>query len=544
MHFYLGFTHKSIIFARKIEQMRGKTGILIFILFNLLLIGCKNQNQKILDDVAYYLQNDSVMEASACFDLLHIDNLSDKEKALYYLYEATIRYRSYQKMQSFDGIEYSIDYFSKADDRNKLAEAYFYRGALKFENGLTEIAIENLKQAELLAQKDGDIKQQHKITELLSSFYYSAELFDLSLLYAKKAMAQAVQTKNYNWYVYAIDYIATTYFQKRMSDSALYYIKKVPPYEKYLDKETIAGIYTSIGMVQSPHDPEMAKEYLYKAIALENNSSAYAVLADIEIKNNGNRQTAKNLLDSALVHSNGKDVNYIISRLTKLYMEDKEYEEACSLLLKRRSIEQDRYDIKQDLSQIQMRYDMLYKEKKQADYIHMIMTLLILVIVGILSILFYHRYQYLKNKKDMIQRQMLIETYSSKLKNLQDADDNTAKQEGELMTSINILQEKQSEALKKGKELYEHVRKGQSIITWTKQDYINMIDYYSLIDIPFGVTLETEYHSLSPRYKLYLILTNMGKSEEDIEYIFGIGKSAIRSIKSRIKSKNEKTQVS
>ena len=191
-----------------------------------------------------------------------------------------------------------------------------------------------------------------------------------------------------------------------------------------------------------------------------------------------------------------------------------------------------------------MRYDMLYKEKKQADYIHMIMTLLILVIVGILSILFYHRYQYLKNKKDMIQRQMLIETYSSKLKNLQDADDNTAKQEGELMTSINILQEKQSEALKKGKELYEHVREGQSIITWTKQDYLNMIDYYSLIDIPFGVTLETEYHSLSPRYKLYLILTNMGKSEEDIEYIFGIGKSAIRSIKSRIKSKNEKTQVS
>lgn len=544
MHFYLGFTYKSIIFARKIEQMRGKTGILIFILFNLLLIGCKNQNQKILDDVAYYLQNDSVMEASACFDLLHIDNLSDKEKALYYLYEATIRYRSYQKMQSFDGIEYSINYFSKADDRNKLAEAYFYRGALKFENGITEIAIENLKQAEQLAQKDGDIKQQHKITELLSSIYCSAGLYDLGLQYAKKAMTQAVQTKNYNWYVYAIDYIATTYFQKRMNDSALYYIKKVPPYEKYLDKETIAGIYTSIGMVQSLHDPEMAKEYLYKAIALENNSSAYAVLADIEIKNNGNRQTAKNLLDSALVHSNGKDVNYIISRLTKLYMEDKEYEEACSLLLKRRSIEQDRYDIKQDLSQIQMRYDMLYKEKKQADYIHMIMTLLILVIVGILSILFYHRYQYLKNKKDMIQRQMLIETYSSKLKNLQDADDNTAKQEGELMTSINILQEKQSEALKKGKELYEHVREGQSIITWTKQDYINMIDYYSLIDIPFGVTLETEYHSLSPRYKLYLILTNMGKSEEDIEYIFGIGKSAIRSIKSRIKSKNEKTQVS
>ena len=544
MHFYLGFTYKSIIFARKIEQMRGKTGILIFILFNLLLIGCKNQNQKILDDVAYYLQNDSVMEASACFDLLHIDNLSDKEKALYYLYEATIRYRSYQKMQSFDGIEYSIDYFSKADDRNKLAEAYFYRGALKFENGITEIAIENLKQAEQLAQKDGDIKQQHKITELLSSFYYSAGLFDLSLLYAKKAMAQAVQTKNYNWYVYAIDYIATTYFQKRMNDSALYYIKKVPPYEKYLDKETIAGIYTSIGMVQSLHDPEMAKEYLYKAIALENNSNAYAILADIEIKNNGNRQAAKNLLDSALVHSKSKDVNYIISRLTKLYMEDKEYEEACSLLLKRRSIEQNRYDIKQDLGQIQMRYDMLYKEKKQADYIHMIMTLLILVIVGILSILFYHRYQYLKNKKDMIQRQMLIETYSSKLKNLQDADDNTAKQEGELMTSINILQEKQSEALKKGKELYEHVREGQSIITWTKQDYINMIDYYSLIDIPFGVTLETEYHSLSPRYKLYLILTNMGKSEEDIEYIFGIGKSAIRSIKSRIKSKNEKTQVS
>lgn len=539
---YLGFTHKSINFAPKREQMRRKTSILLFILFNFLLICCKNQNQKILEEVAYYLQEDSVMEAEACIDLIHTDDLSQEEKAIYYLHEASICYKKYQKLKSFDGIDFSINYFNEASNRDKLAEALFYRGALRYENGLTEQAINDLKQAELLSLKNGDITQQHKIDELLSAIYGSAGLHDLCLKYAKKAMTQAIQTKNYNWYVYAIDYIATSYYHKGIEDSALYYINKVPLYEKYLDKKTVAGIYISIGMVQASHNPELAKKYLYKAIALENRASAYAILADIEINNHGNREVAKNLLDSAVLRCTETNASYIINKLTNLYMEDKQYEKACSLLLKKRNMERNRNDIKQDLSRVQIRYDMLYKEKKQADIIHMIMTLLILVTICILSFFFYHRYKYLKNKKDLIQRQMLIESYSSKLKNLQDIDDNNAKQTGELMTSINMLQEKQSEVLKKGKQLYEQVREGQSVITWSRQDYIHMIDYYSLINIPFGVTLETEYNTLSPRYKLYLILQDMGKSEQDIEYIFGIGKSAIRSIKSRIKSKNEKKQ--
>jgi len=85
--------------------------------------------------------------------------------------------------------------------------------------------------------------------------------------------------------------------------------------------------------------------------------------------------------------------------------------------------------------------------------------------------------------------------------------------------------------------LYEQVMNGGTIVSWVKQDYNNFFDYYSLIDMPFMAHMEKDYDNLSIRSMIYLVLCNLGKTEDEIKNIFGISGSAIRSIKSRTKSR-------
>jgi cell division protein FtsL len=504
-----------------------------FVIATFMLICCTSPTHQSLEAISYCLKEDSLAEAEAYMDLININELNEEEKAIYYLQEAIITYKKYLHPKSFDGINYSIDYFSKKRDERNLAEAYFYKAALENEAGLTEKAINNLKCAEFEAQSIQDVALHHKIDELQCSVFGLSGLYEVSIKYARRNLEQAIQEKNKNWYVYALDALASAYYLMGKKDSALYYINKILPYEKYLEKETMAEVYTNIGVILSYQDIELAKKYLHKAITFKNYPNAYASLAFIEIGENNNRQAAKEHLDSALTYSTGKDAIYIVRKLTTLHMEDKEYEKACRVLLKKDSLTSIQNDIKQDLSRIQLRYDILYKEKRQSDLIHMALIIAILVVACIAFLIFHHQYRYLKVRKELMQRQMLIEKYNNKFKDLQ------LSEKEELRENFISLQEKQAKAIYKGKQLYDHINEGGSVVNWSKQDYLIFIDYFNLVDASFSIRLETEYNNLSPRYKVYLILQNMGKSDEDIEYIFGIGKSAIRSIKSRIKLKNE-----
>ena len=504
-----------------------------FVIATFMLICCTSPTHQSLEAISYCLKEDSLAEAEAYMDLININELNEEEKAIYYLQEAIITYKKYLHPKSFDGINYSIDYFSKKGDERNLAEAYFYKAALENEVGLTEKAINNLKCAEFEAQSIQDAALHHKIDELQCSVFGSSGLYELSLKYARRNLEQAIQEKNKNWYVYALDNMASVYHRMGKEDSALHYINKISAYEKYLKKETMADVYTNIGIILSSHRVDLAKQYLYKAIDLKNSPNAYAMLANLEIEQHGDRLAAKNLLDSAIAFTSDKDVLYIIRKLTALYMQDNQYEKACSLLLKKDSLTCMQDDIKQNLSRVQIRYDMLHKEKRQSDLIHMALIIAILVVACIAFLIFHHQYRYLKVRKELMQRQMLIEKYNNKFKDLQ------LSEKEELRENLISLQEKQAKAIYKGKQLYDHINEGGSVVNWSKQDYLIFIDYFNLVDASFSIRLETEYNNLSPRYKVYLILQNMGKSDEDIEYIFGIGKSAIRSIKSRIKLKNE-----
>ena len=76
---------------------------------------------------------------------------------------------------------------------------------------------------------------------------------------------------------------------------------------------------------------------------------------------------------------------------------------------------------------------------------------------------------------------------------------------------------------------------------WSKDDFINYIEYYKLKDLPFVNEMETCYNRLSPKYIFFAVLEHEGHDEEGIQHIMGISENTLRSTRSRINSKKLNT---
>ena len=107
----------------------------------------------------------------------------------------------------------------------------------------------------------------------------------------------------------------------------------------------------------------------------------------------------------------------------------------------------------------------------------------------------------------------------------------------ELNKKISVIQHQQLRMIGKGEKLYEHVRGGGTIVTWTKNDIQNFIEYYRINNMAFVNQLETDYDHLSPRYKFFLILYHMGYNDTEVKRILGISDGTLRTNKHRIREK-------
>jgi hypothetical protein len=75
------------------------------------------------------------------------------------------------------------------------------------------------------------------------------------------------------------------------------------------------------------------------------------------------------------------------------------------------------------------------------------------------------------------------------------------------------------------------------VVQWASEDFKYFVDYYELRDFDFVNHLHTDFKDLSSRYKFFLIMEHLGKSETEIMRIMCICLTSIRSIRSRIRQK-------
>lgn len=99
------------------------------------------------------------------------------------------------------------------------------------------------------------------------------------------------------------------------------------------------------------------------------------------------------------------------------------------------------------------------------------------------------------------------------------------------------IQNRQTSLMFEGHSLYEAICANKSIVKWGKADVAKLIEYYKVVNLPFVTQLDTDYEGLTNGNKLFLILQDMGKSDEEMTRILGTSYGALRTTRSRIKGK-------
>ena len=116
---------------------------------------------------------------------------------------------------------------------------------------------------------------------------------------------------------------------------------------------------------------------------------------------------------------------------------------------------------------------------------------------------------------------------------------------------VEQLQEKQDSTIEKmrtdyaqqlshGRVLHDALMAGGTTQLWRKQDFLDFECYYCMRDIPFSIELNEGSAALSPQQRCCLILSHMGKSDEEIRTIMGMSEGAWRTMLSRMKKMTNK----
>ena len=142
--------------------------------------------------------------------------------------------------------------------------------------------------------------------------------------------------------------------------------------------------------------------------------------------------------------------------------------------------------------------------------------------------------------RDLLEKHLLVSEYSGRIDEMQLSQSEANKELSTLRQRLNVMKDKEVRILSNGKLLYESIKNGGNTIHWSSMDFLDFLEYFKLIDMDYINRLDSLYSNLSPKQHLFLIARHLGKNEDEVGAILGIGASSVRSLKSRIKSKRIK----
>ena len=511
------------------------------ILASIIMMGCKGGNvTEQLEQIDSLLVHDKVDSALARLSELRITNSNQADSAYFILLRTEARNRLMTLTQEDSLIDYSVNYYEKTLDDEKKARAYYYKGVTSYylTNNLAASFL-LAKQAEEFAEKTENQLLKHKIYEILA--YYNSRAYEnkLSLSYDKKALQIAKKLNDKNRQAIAFIGMAGSYHSLGNIDSLAICIQECLPLVDYIRNSDKAYLYTRIGEFYAESEPEMAKKYLQKAIDIYPQLYTYLCLSNIYLKEH-NVEEAQKLWSKALqMNESTKGKIDILKAMRQQSMEQKDFMQANALAdsilkMQERFYEGQRED---QIAEIQAKYD---KETAVRDLREKYMTwglgLLALTTI-IVTFLGYKSRQGMKAKKELAESKIQLDAYTKKASELERSGKASATEINKLHEKINELTNRHSGILAKGKELYDAIETGETTVHWSKDDFINYLEYYKMKDLPFVNEMETDYNHLSPKYIFFAILEHEGKSDEDILRIMGISESTLRSTRSRINSK-------
>jgi hypothetical protein len=467
-------------------------------------------------------------------------SLTDEDQAHYNLLATQLGYLTKKPLPSDSLLDQAIAYYKKVGNQQKLADAYYYKAfRLGKENDFPQ-AIMYSKEAEQLAVNIKDDHLHFKIAESLADLNSFSGNDLLSLQYGKKALALAQKVQNGNWIAYSYSYIYFAFYNLGQEDSAYFYVEKSIPYVKYVNDIAKSFFLMNIGVIYKENNKEKAKEYFEKSITYGEMPENLEHLADIYYSE-GKKEEAYMLWRKALSKTSRYEKDNLIRSILTFDLERGKLDEARQFVdeiidIKDSMINNLRNDTIKDL---QLRFDhevAMHQQEQKANNWQKGALVAIIVVILLVAYIVIRR---MKEKSKLQEAQMLINDYTTQIRELEKSKTEAGETINELQNKIKEQLENLSPQLLRGQMLYEQIKRGEltTIHKWSRSDEKLFVDYYKVMDYRTVNKLSSVKRAdkLTDHNLFYLLLKEMGKTDPEIQELFSISNNAIRVIKSKTK---------
>lgn len=506
---------------------------------------------------------------SACMLLKEVAGASmiKEDQAHYGLLATQLGYITNQPLPSDSLLDLALNYYNKVGNIHKLADTYYYKSARSRINQDYPQAILYCKEAERLADQSKDVRLQFKIAENLAYLNGLCENDLLQLQYAQKSLALAQKVQNKNWIAYSYNKICFAFYNLGQQDSSYFYIEKSKPYIEYVYDPDKAAFLMNIGLLYKEKDKEKAKAYFEESLNYGELPDAIEHLADVYFAE-GKKEEAYQLWKKALTTEGRYEKDNIIRSILVYDLQHGNLDEASKKVSEVIAIKDSIINVLRNdtIKDLQLRFDHEVAMHEADKKLISVQRLLMGSAIILMLMAFYIYFQ--KKREEARQREYQDQLYaytteidqltankdkalahikeleSNKDKNLQKISQLEAEaKEAEkaikkLNQSIKKLLNEEAPKLKEGKMLYDQIMEGKTALYWShkEEEYFNK--YYAATHYQSYNRLRKVKRAtkLSAHNLFYLILKDMGKSDDEVRRIMALSPEGLRSIRNRTKT--------
>jgi tetratricopeptide (TPR) repeat protein len=522
--------------------MMKKTIYLLLLLTAMASCHKKSMTERMneIDSLVIQEQYDSAYASVIRIDRSEITEREDAAQYHLLLVQTSILTHHPNMMTMLDSLV--IPYYIKNGNHEKLAEAYYYKAYGKVMQRVFPEATLWYKKAEEQAHHSSNYRLHYKIAESLAVINEIMGNHTLQLDYAQKTLEIAKTAQNEEWMAYAYYRISNAHSWLCNDDSAVAYINKTIPLFKYIKEKDLPSFMTNAAYTLKQTSPSVAKSLLNKSLSLKEHSITLEHLADISY-DEGNQEEAYRLWKKALTVNDGIPKDNALHNILDYDVEHGRTEHICETVneiihIKDSMLNSLRNDTIKDL---QLRFDhevaMRRQEQVTSNWQKGVLAAVILVVV-LAAYIFIRR---ILEKNKMQEVQMQINDYMNQIHDLEVSGKESDEEIARLNKQIKDYMSNKAPDLLRGSLYYEQIKEDKiktlSDAGWRKKEEQQFIDYYTAIDYRTVNRLRKakRKEKLTTHNLFFLLLLEMGKTEEYIANLFGISLRSIDTIKTRTK---------
>lgn len=515
--------------------------VVVFVLL-LCIIGCGRQS--IYNQIL--VQADSILEkhADSAYHLLQqipdVMESGEQDNIMYYrLLMMQTCHKLYKPMPSDSVSQQVVNYYKKCGNRLFLCRAVYYQSMALYEQGRHDESLQKLKEGEQLALTLRDVSLLSKYHESLCMVNYKGGRYELMLKYAKLFLDDAVKQKNMAFISRAFSHVSTAYTRLGHHDQARSYMMQALPVLSHTDDSIKAYIMTNIGCTYHRDGLlDSAKYYLNKSLQIHPRTNTYAELGDIYFYE-GDIKRADSCWHQALNSPNPVIVINTLETMSEYYKHLNDNHHALLLAERINHIKDSLYTTSEQakIEEIQKRYDKQVVEKRYYKALSWLLGISLLVIILSFAYYVYYRHTVRKYTNKLDESQRVINEARQLIKVLQNSGQEHNKEISALQQQIKDIRREAFEEIGQGREVFESVMANHPI--QYHEDEERLIEYFSVFHYDAYHHWMQSYKDLTLRLITILVLQHIGKTDAEISQILCVTNGAIRTARSRLKSKKK-----